>query len=93
MACCEQHCRVETTPRAAQQACEQSHAAISQHQALTKSSISFMTLKDLPNIGVYSTYDPFAPPVMSSLLLITADALAPPGHTVDLYLFTHSLLI
>jgi hypothetical protein len=93
MACCEQHCRVETTPQAAQQACQQSHAAISQQQAFAKSPISFVTLKDLLTAGLYATHDPPASPMISSLFLITADALAPSGRTVALYLFTHSLLI
>jgi hypothetical protein len=93
MSCCEQHCRVETTPQAAQQACAQSHAAISHHQAIAGPSIVFMTLKDIPNVGMYSIHDPPAHPVILSLSLITADALAPPGRAVDLYLVTHSLLI
>jgi hypothetical protein len=93
MACCKQHCRVETTPQAAQRACAQSHAAISHHQAIAGPSMAFMTLKDLPNVGMYSIHDPPTPSVQPSLSLITADALAPPGRTVDLYLVTHSLLI
>ena len=34
MACCAEHCRMETTPEAAKQACDQSRQAVSQDEPL-----------------------------------------------------------
>jgi hypothetical protein len=95
MACCSQRCRVDTTPQAAQQACEQSRTAISQHQVMAGPSTSVVKieLKDLPNTGLCSIHElPVSHPI-SDLFSTKADTLVPPDRTVDLYLFTHSLLI
>ena len=35
MACCAEHCRVETTHQAAQQACQQSDQVLTQHEAIS----------------------------------------------------------
>lgn len=95
MACCSQHCRVETTPQAAQQACEQSRTAISQHQSIAGPSVSLVkiALKDLPNASLCSIHELPASHLISGLFSTKEYSPVPPYRTVKLYLFTRSLLI
>ncbi len=95
MACCAEYCQMKTTPQAAQQACEQSRTAISQHQSIAGPSVSLVkiALKDLPNAGLCAIHELPVSRLIPGLFSTKEYSLAPPYRTVELYLFTRSLLI
>lgn len=95
MACCVEHCRMETTPEAAQQACQQSRIATSQEQLVVGSSATMMkvAMKDLTDTGLDGWYDQAALNPFPKTHLLTNDLTATSPRSVDLYLFTRSLRI
>lgn len=94
MACCVNHCRMETTPEAAQKACEQSRASLIPNQVISP-SVPFdgkILVKDLPD--AHSFFHPL--PVKNDLppsFTSRPRSLQPPLQSDSLYLLTRSLLI
>ena len=65
MECCTEHCRMETTPQAAQEACQKSSQVFSQQETLSSPSgtASLTFLKSLLDFGFQHI---FQPPLLKS---------------------------
>lgn len=95
MACCADYCRMETTPQAAQQACEQSRTAISQHQVVAGPSTAVVKISvtHLPDLGLGPPSDLPSGKLSQGLSTATGHGLPEPFHSVKLYLLIRTLLI
>lgn len=95
MACCADYCRMETTPQAAQQACEQSRTAISQHQVVAGPSTAVVKIfvTHLPDLGLGPPSDLPSGKLSQGLSTATGHSLPEPFHSVKLYLLIRTLLI
>ena len=66
MACCTEHCRMDTTPQAAQEACQKSFQVFNQQETLSSPSgtASLTFLKSLTDLGFQHI---FPPPLLKSI--------------------------
>jgi hypothetical protein len=95
MACCTEHCRVETTAQVAQKACEQSQTAFSQDEAMAgpPSAMGKISIKDLHDIGLFSKLESWTSfPIPRACPASTYGTITS-HQSVDLYILTRSLLI
>ncbi|HEX9756611.1 MAG TPA: hypothetical protein VGB26_02270 [Nitrospiria bacterium] len=95
MACCEEHCRMDTTPQVAKQNCNQSLIAFSTHPVLT-GSISYginYYVDDPSDLGHILKNEPF--PEENPLRVFSSREIDSPKYNrpVKLYIVTRSLLI
>lgn len=95
MACCADYCRMETTPQAAQQACEQSRTAISQNQVVAGPSTAVVKIfvAHLPDLGLGPPSDFLLDKLIPGLSTATGHSLPEPFRSVKLYLLIRTLLI
>ena len=95
MECCTEHCRMDTTPRAAQEACQQSSQVFSQQETLSSpSGVSFLTIfKSLPDFCFQHI---FQSSLLESVPLLPKAVERGFRHrfqTVEIYTLIHSFLI
>ena len=96
MDCCTKHCRMETTPRAAQEACQQTSQAFNQQETISSPSgiPALTTLKPLPDLGFHQKINStLLEPIHHSHNIIVERGPHGRYRTVEIYTFAHSFLI
>jgi hypothetical protein len=95
MACCADHCRMETTPEAAQKACEQSRQAFLQHEVYSNASLAspHEMVKLLPDSGTPRHEELKVPNSIRPPAQVKRHVLSKKFTSVKIYTFVHSFLI
>jgi hypothetical protein len=95
MACCVEHCRMETTPQAAKQVCEQSHIALTQPLVLARSVAPVVNfyVQDLPDSGLFLPTEPFSQEETQGTYSASEYTLSKFHQSIKLFILNHSLLI
>lgn len=97
MACCTDHCRMETTEEAAQKACAQTRQALGPRDTLSSASSSpvFQAAKFLPHNGPFPLESLSPPDFVQRMPRIEKGVSRPRRNppSVKIYTANHSLLI